>query len=160
VLVVDDQVEEINWLLDILIARGYEIVLVSDEDSAIFELGEVRAGRAQYDLAIVDVMVAAKSIEAIVDELAAAERGASEANRRGSSSDAGIRICQYARTVLGLGEAELPIQVLTVRQDKAVMNAMKRLGIPISERLPKGTTRPVVESVFRLLGLKQPPAGE
>lgn len=157
ILIVDDQIDELNWLLDVFLSAGYEVVLVSDEETAIQELDEIAAHRAQYDLAVVDVMVAAKSVEALVEEISRKDLASGSGRRSKQSRDAGIRICEYARSILGLKEVDLPIQCLTVRTDAAVIETMRRLGIPVSERLPEGSTGAVLESIARLLQLKLRP---
>jgi CheY-like chemotaxis protein len=129
VLVVDDQVGDIEWLLDRILYRGYEIVVATNERAARKRLDAVKKGEESYALAIVDVMVAIMDLADLVtlDEEFFVE-----------SRDTGIRLCRYVREELGISPNELPIVSLTVRDDPEVKAAMEELGIPLVSREPGG----------------------
>lgn len=129
VLVVDDQVGDIEWLLDRVLDRGYEIVVATNERAARKRLDAIKKGDESYALAIVDVMVAIMDLTELVDL---------DEEFFVESRDTGIRLCQYARQELGISEGELPIVSLTVRDDPEVRAAMEELGIPLVGREPGG----------------------
>lgn len=138
VLIVDDQVGDISWLIDLIQDRGYLVVLATNEEAAMKQLDAVRQGHASYALAVIDVMVALKDLSDLVtldDEVLAASR------------DTGIRLCQIARRDLGLSEFNLPIVCLTVREDNEVKAAMRDLGIPLFNRAPYGPEESIREFI-------------
>jgi CheY-like chemotaxis protein len=129
VLIVDDQVGDITWLIDLIQDRGYVVVVATNEEAARKQLEAVRQGQASYALAIIDVMVAVKDLM----DLATLDDDTFEVSR-----DTGIRLCKYARRDLGLSERDLLIACLTVRDDNDVKAAMRDLGIPLFNRAPYG----------------------
>lgn len=127
VLVVDDQIGDLRWLLDLIRNRGHNVVVATNEEAARRKLEEVKEGTATYKLAVIDVMVAIKDLM----DLATLDEQFFE-----SSRDTGIRLCQYAREELRLSNKVLPIACLTVRDDDEVKSAMSRLKIPLFNRAP------------------------
>ena len=127
VLVIDDQVGDIEWLLDRIRERGYEVVVATNERAARQRLDAVKKGDESYALAIVDVMVAIMDLTELVDL---------DEDFFVESRDTGIRLCQHARQELGISERDLPIVSLTVRDDPEVRAAMEELGIPLVSREP------------------------
>lgn len=140
VLLVDDNIGDLGWLVDFLTHRGLEIDLALNEKQARTALEAVRDGRAQYRFAIFDIMVATVSIEDLIQE---------ELNQEGlsplrdrvdqvveNSLNTGVRLCEYARIGLGLGEERLPIFAISVRQDKELAKALKRVGVKLYSRAP------------------------
>lgn len=130
VLVVDDQVGEVLWLLDDIRHRGCEAVVVSTEAAARAQLEAVRDGREAYRAAIIDVMVAVKDLW---DLIALGENV--DEKFFADSRDTGLRLCRYAREDLGLTAAILPIACLTVRDDPEVRKATTALTIPLYQRM-------------------------
>ena len=142
VLVVDDEVGDLGWLLDIVENRDYKIRLATNEEEARTRLLAVSQGHEAYVLAVVDVMMAIKDITAL------AETDLDE-SFFDESRDSGIRVCRYARRELGISASTLPIVCLTVRDDDQVKTAMAELEIPLFDRSPSTSSdefRRVVES--------------
>jgi CheY-like chemotaxis protein len=133
VLIVDDQVGDIGWLIDLIQSRGYMVVLATNEEAAMKQLDSVKQGKVSYALAIVDVMVA---IMDLMDLIALEDKFLADSLKK--SEDTGIRLCEYARETLGLSEKELPIICITIREDPDVREAMKRLGIRLFNRASYG----------------------
>lgn len=129
VFIVDDQVGDIEWLIDRIRDRGYEVVLATNERAARRCLEAVQREEVSYALAIVDVMVAAMDLTELMEL---------DDDFFVESRDTGIRLCRYARQELGISAEQLPIVSLTVRDDEEVQNAMEELGIPLFNREPGG----------------------
>lgn len=129
VLIVEDQVGDLYWLLDLIQSRGYEVVVATNEAAAQERLRAVKDGTESFRLAIVDVMVAIKDIK----DLANLDERFFEDSKR-----TGIRLCHLARDKdkLGLSAEQLPIVCLTVRDDEEVREAMKALGVPLYNKAP------------------------
>lgn len=125
VLIVDDQVGDLLWLLDLIQNRGYDAVIATNEETAEERFRAVKAGTESYALAVVDVMVAVKDLTRI----AALDDQFFEDSR-----NTGIRLCQLARRELGISAEQLPIACLTAREDDEVRNAMQELAIPLFHR--------------------------
>lgn len=125
VLIVDDQIGDLLWLLDLVRNRGYDVVVAANEETAQERLRAVKAGTETYSIAVVDVMVAVKDLTrlAALDDLFFED-----------SRNTGIRLCRLARCELGISAAELPIVCLTAREDDEVRNAMSELDIPLFHR--------------------------
>jgi CheY-like chemotaxis protein len=142
VLIVDDQVEEILWLLELLDHRGYSVTIATNEKDANARLDAVRAGAESYVAAIFDVMVSTLSIEEIIAGEVALDDSFFE-----DSKDTGLRLCRRARS-LGL---TIPIACLTVRQDAAVEALREELGIPVYHRVPFDPSESILEFLDRHL---------
>src|SRR5215210_224466 len=127
VLIVDDQVGDLVWLIDLVQNRGYEIVFATNEEVASERLHAVKGRAESYVLAIVDVMIAIKDLS----KLTSLNNEFFE-----NSRETGIRLCRLARRELGISRGQLPIVCLTVRDDEDVRNAMKELEIPLFNRAP------------------------
>ena len=125
VLVVDDNEFGIRWLLDLLKFHQYEAELVTNEESAMRKLELVQEKKLKYHLAIFDVMVATQRIEDV-------EKLDDEFFR--DSMDTGVRLCRYARLELGLSPSELDIVCISGRGDEDLVDATRRLGIPLFNR--------------------------
>lgn len=128
VLLVEDQIGDILWLVDLINSRGYEIVLATNEEMALQLLEAVSRGAESYSLAIVDVAVAVKALQDIF---------ALDDQFFEKSQDTGIRLCRYARGELGLTPEKLPITCLTVRDDDEVKAVMDELQIPLYNKAPQ-----------------------
>ena len=114
VLLVDDRIGDIAWLVDYLQARGYSVDHVTNEQAARCRLERVRVGEARYALAIIDIMVAIKDIMDMVeldDELDEAFFA--------DSRTTGIRLCRWIREDLEISSKELPIVCISARPDIA-----------------------------------------
>lgn len=128
VLIVDDRIADLTWLLDLIRSRGYEVVFATNEKVAKKRLEAVKCGRETYVLAVIDVMVATRDLldlDAPLDE-----------EFFENSRDTGIRLCEYARRNLGISPEVLPIVCLTAREDEQVKEAMDALKIPLFHRAP------------------------
>lgn len=125
VLIVDDQVGDLLWLLDLIQNRGYDVVIATNEEAARERFQAVKAGTESYALAVVDVMVAIKDLT----RLATLDDQFFEDSR-----STGIRLCQLARRELGIPAEQLPIACLTAREDDEVRNAMRDLSITLYHR--------------------------
>lgn len=130
VLVVDDQFEDILWLLDRIEHRGYRSELATNEKEGRACLKACSDGTTTYVAAIVDVMMSIAPLE----ELAALDAEFFE-----RSQDTGIRLCQYAREL----DLKIPIACLTVRDDEEVKKAMKELSIPLFNRTPESESKSI-----------------
>lgn len=125
VLIVDDQMGDLLWLLDLIQNRGYDAVIATNEEAAQERFRAIKAGTEDYALAVVDVMVAVKDLTriAVLDDQFFED-----------SRNTGIRLCQFARRDLGIPAEQLPIACLTAREDDEVRNAMHELSIPLFHR--------------------------
>lgn len=128
ILLIDDELRDLAWLVTWLKHRGYEVDVASNEQTARKALREVADGDREYAAAIVDVMLATHDIE---DFREADEKFFEE------STDTGIRLCRYAREELGLSEAKLPLACMSVREDKELKMAIKAIGVPRYNRDPE-----------------------
>jgi CheY-like chemotaxis protein len=136
VLIVDDQIIDIGWLIDLIQRRGYVIVLATNEEAARQQLESVQQGQASFALAIIDVMVAVKDLmhwDSLDDKIFV------------DSRSTGIRLCHYARRQLGLSEKKLPIISITGRDDQEVRREMKKINIRLFNRGPERDIRSFVE---------------
>jgi CheY-like chemotaxis protein len=122
VLIIEDQIGDLLWLLDLIRSRGYETVLVTNEDAARRRLEAVSRGEESYALAIVDVAVAIKDLADLI---------ALDDQFFEDSQDTGIRLCRYARHELGLTPERFTLACLTVRDDLDVRREMKALQVPL-----------------------------
>ncbi len=127
VLIVDDETGDLHWLLVVIRLRGYDYEIAANEQEALRHLDAVKAGSETYVLAIIDVGVATRAIEDLIDL---------DDQVFEDSRDTGIRLCRYARQQLKLAPRDLPIACLTVRDDEEVKQAMRELGIPLYNRAP------------------------
>lgn len=111
VLLIDDEVGDLVWLVDRIEWAGYKFVCATNEQDARRRLRAVADGEERYVLAVIDVMMATHDILQVqlVDE-----------KFFKSSKDSGIRLCRYAREELGIRASELPIAVFTARTDDEV----------------------------------------
>lgn len=128
VLIVDDRIGDLTWLLDLIRSRGYEVVLATNEKAARQRLEAVERKEESYVLAVIDVMVATMDLL----DLVALDEQFFE-----NSRDTGIRLCRYARRDLGISPKVLPIVCLTAREDEDVKKFIEdELGIPLFHRAP------------------------
>lgn len=138
VLIIDDQVGDIGWLIDLIQNRGYVVVLATNEEAAHKQLDRVKRGHTSYALVIIDIMVAVKDL---MDLMTLDERFFD------NSRDTGIRLCKYARHELGLSPEDLPIICISVRDDNNVKEEMNVLGIRLFNRVPYGPEESIREFV-------------
>lgn len=124
VLLIDDQLGDIVWLLDRIEARGFEVEIATNEKEARGCLEECGRGERNYEAAIFDVMMSIAPLE----ELEALDEDFFQ-----RSQDTGIRLCQYAREL----DLRFPVACLTVRDDIEVKDAMDAMGIPLFNRAPE-----------------------
>jgi CheY-like chemotaxis protein len=125
VLIVDDQMGGLLWLLDLIQNRGYDVVIATNEEAARERLRAIKAATEEYAMAVIDVMVAVKDLT----QIAALDDQFFEDSR-----NTGIRLCQLARHDLQIPAEQLPIACLTAREDDEVRNAMRELEIPLFHR--------------------------
>lgn len=142
VLIVDDQAGDLLWLLDYIQSRGYSVLVVTNEAAANDRLLAVKEQRESYVAAIIDVMVAVNDLMELrtLDEKFFKD-----------SRDTGIRLCRYARSVLGILPEQLPIACLTVRDDNEVKEAMRELEIPLYNRASQSPSESIRGFVDRYL---------
>lgn len=140
VLIVEDQVGDLYWLLDLIRSRGYEVVVATNESAAQESLRAVKAGTDSFRLAILDVMVAVKDLK----DLTNLDNRFFEDSKR-----TGIRLCHFARDEdqLGISAEQLPIVCLTVRDDEEVREAMKSLDIPLFNKAPHTPSESIREFI-------------
>lgn len=138
VLVVDDQAGGIEWLLDLVTNRGYEIDLATNERAAKSLLDLVRSGRKSYSLAIFDIMLPTADLMELADI---------EEDFYLASNDAGVRLCRYARQELGLSSKELPIICVSVREDEELRTVLAEFGIPLFSKISRQSRRFIVNSL-------------
>src|ERR1700681_1251691 len=136
VLIIDDQPGDLLWLLDLLDARGYGHTLATNGKEGRARLAAVKAETEAYALAIIDVGVATLPIEDLMLEDL-------DDKFFQDSRDTGIHLCRYARKELGLSARDLPIVCLTVRDDDAVQDAMRELGIQLFHRAPHSSSESI-----------------
>ena len=146
VLIVDDQLGDLRWLVDLVRNRGHEVVVAANEQAARERLLAVKGGKESYVMAIVDVMIATRDLRDLV---------ALDDQFFEDSRNTGIRLCRYARHELGLSDAELPIVCLTVRHDDQVKGAMSELGIPLYDRGEPSPDESIRALIERRLGPRQ-----
>lgn len=144
VLIVDDQVEEILWLLKLLQDRGYGVIVAANEKDANHRLTAIHDGKENYAAAIFDVMVPLFSFEDIVSSQIGLDDKFFE-----DSKDTGLRLCRRAKE-LGL---TLPIACLTVRKDAETDALRDETGIPIYHRIPLDES----ESIMSFIDQHLPP---
>ncbi len=134
VLLVDDHIGDISWLVDLLEARGYVIDQVTNEEAArsVLEGAKERldeGGATDYELAVIDIMVSIKDIMDLVDL---------DDNFYEQSKDTGVRLCRYARDELGISQEDLPIVCISARADQDEFKPqLDQLGIPLFSRTPQ-----------------------
>ncbi len=142
VLIVDDNLGEIIWLMDFAVARGYQIATETSEKAAKRRLDAVKKGEESYVLAIIDMMIP------MMDFLEMDEFSFDDSFFENSSSS-GLRLFRYARHELEISPEDLPMVCLTVREDEEIRLALKDLGIPLFQRVPlsnEESIRPFLES--------------
>jgi CheY-like chemotaxis protein len=136
ILLIDDRIGDIRWLVDDLEYRGYEVDQVANERDAKLMLEEIRrnldAGQESYSLAIVDIMVPIMDIMDLVDL---------EDDFYEDSAKTGIRLCRYAREELRISEDELPIVCLSSRSDEEeIRRELEEIGIlKLFSRVPQSS---------------------
>ena len=129
VLLVDDHIGDITWLVDLLESRGYEVDNVTDEETARGRLEAVKEGRASYALAVIDIMVSIQDIR----KLAALDEEFFRESKR-----TGIRLCELARRRLRLSESDLPIVCISARSDhEEIIKPLDELGVRVFSRVPQ-----------------------
>ncbi len=126
ILLVDDSIGDITWVLDLVEDLGYSVDHATNEESARHKLGLVAKEKQSYVLAIIDIMV---SVKDIMDLVKLDKRFYEE------SRDTGIRLCRYARKELEISHEDLPIVCMSARSDDTnVVQALDELGICIFGR--------------------------
>lgn len=134
VLIIEDQIGDVLWLVDLIRSRGYEVVLATNEQAARKLLEAVSREQASYALAIVDVAVAIQDLQDLISF---------DEQFFESSLSTGIRLCRYARRDLGLSPQRIPIACLTVRDDDEVRAAMEDLRIPLFNKAPQSPSESI-----------------
>ncbi|MEZ4302779.1 MAG: hypothetical protein R3B70_48095 [Polyangiaceae bacterium] len=109
VLLIDDDIDDLMWLVERIEAMGFGFVCATNEAEARDRILAISEGRERYCLAVIDVMMATHSIEHV---------GMVDEKFFKSSKESGVRLCHYARVELGISAAELPIAVYTARVDE------------------------------------------
>lgn len=129
VLIVDDQIGDIRWVIDLLSHYRYSVDVETNEEAARRRLDMVSRSEVSYVLAIIDIMVATRDMEDLVeiDEEFLEE-----------SKDTGVRLCEYARKNLQIPPSKLPIVCFSARDDDPELrHALSKLRIPLFSRTPQ-----------------------
>jgi CheY-like chemotaxis protein len=148
VLLIDDRVDDISWLVDDLSARGCEVHQVTNEKAARQKLHEVREaldeGEHPVRLAIVDIMIPVMDILELVDI---------DDDFFEDSAKSGVRLCRYARKELKITEEDLPILSLTARSDDMeIRKELNEIGIQgIFGRMKQNDEEGIREYLGRIL---------
>lgn len=124
VLMIEDNIGDMRWLIPVLQRRGYGVTVVSSELDARVELERAASGEEQWALVVLDIQLATRGSRDF-EKMTKAEIEALP-----PSKDSGIRLARYARQSLGLDERKLPIVCASIRPDEALARAMAALGIP------------------------------
>lgn len=129
VLLIDDHVGDISWLIDFLEARGYQVDQETNEVDARAKLESVKEGESAYNLAIIDIMVSIMDIMDLVDL---------DDDYFEKSRETGLRLCRYARKELGISEVQLPIVCISAATDREeIQKGLEELGVPLYSRVPQ-----------------------
>lgn len=145
VLLVDDQAGEIEWLVRRINERGYEVVLATNEEAARKQCQALADGEARFEAGIFDIMVAVKDLVALIEM---GEEADLDDDFFEASTDTGVRLCRFVREELGLSQEDFPIAALSVRDDQAVVEALRELGVPLYKREADDRSR---QSIVRFL---------
>ncbi len=139
VLIVDDHIDDISWLVDLLQHRGYKVHVETNEKDARRQLEHVREGKVIFCLAIIDIMVSVSDIS----ELANLDE-----KFYSSSRETGVRLCRYARQELGISSETLPIACISARADhEHIQQLLGDLTIPLFSRVPQSREESLREFV-------------
>ena len=139
VLLVDDHVDDISWLVDLLAFRGYGVHVEANEKDARRQLRAVKNGETAFCLAVIDIMVSIRDIMDLAD--------LNEEFYK-SSRETGVRLCQYAREELQISSEDLPIACISARSDHDhIQRLLKRLEIPLFSRVPQSREESLREFV-------------
>ncbi len=129
VLVVDDHIGDITWLVDFLRKRGYTTEHDTNEMAARRRLKQIKDGDLEYALAIIDIMV---SIDVISELMELNETFYKD------SKATGLRLCRYAREELRISKTVLPIVCLSAAADREeIRSGLDELGIELYSRVPQ-----------------------
>ena len=151
ILLVDDHIGDVTWLVDFLEHHGYEVVQVTNEKDAREKLEEVEKGQATYVLAIIDIMVSIRDIMDLVD---LDEKFYEE------SRETGIRLCAYAREELKIKPEVLPIVCISARSDhEEIQKPLRQLGIRLFSRVPQSREESIREYLKEKLPVKRGSSG-
>ena len=139
VLLVDDHLGDISWLIDLLEHRGYQVHTETNEKSAREQFKAVERGDVSFRLAVIDIMVSIRDITDLAD--------LNEEFYK-SSRESGVRLRIYARQELGLTAEELPIVCVSARADlEHTRRILQELGIPLFSRVPQSPEESLREFV-------------
>lgn len=129
VLVVDDQLGDIQWVIDLLEYHGFAVDVESNEVAARRRLERVKESTLSYALAIFDIMLGTQNMEELV---------VIDPEILDDSKDTGVRLCQYARKELQIPSSTLPIVCISARDDDPELRyALRKLNIPLLSRTPQ-----------------------
>jgi CheY-like chemotaxis protein len=148
VLLIDDRIDDISWLVDDLNARGCKVDQVANEEAARSKLDEIKKaldkGQRPFVLAIIDIMI---PVMDIMDLLEIDESFFED------SAMSGVRLCRYARETLQITEGELPIVALTARSDDDdIRKDLRKVGIQHTfSRVPQSDEQSIRSYLERLL---------
>lgn len=128
VLLVDDHLGDIRPVIHHLEWLGYAIEHVANKEAAQRVLESVAEGKAEFALAIIDIMVSTRDISDLADI---------DASFLADSQNTGLRLCEYAREELSIPEEQLRIVCLSARSDDDAKDTLHGLGISLYGRVPK-----------------------
>ncbi len=125
-LIIDDQIGDLMWLVDLLQHLGWVVRVAETEKAALTRLDAFAAGDESYDLVVLDVMIATHTVDELMAKPELVERALE------SPIDAGIRLARHIRRQSTLVNTE--VVCCTVRDDDDVYAAMDAAGIQIYSR--------------------------
>ena len=130
VLLVDDHIGDIGWLIDLIESLGYKVDHVANEEDAKRRILAVKKEGVKYAMAIIDIMVSTQDIMNLVEL---------DAKFFEKSMDTGVRLCRYAREELRLLDDQLHIVCITARNEDDVRPALDELGIRLYSRISQNS---------------------
>ncbi len=140
ILVVDDNIDDMSWLVDLVEFRGYRVHVETNEEDARRQLRAIKKGEVDFRLAVIDIMVSIRDIMDLADL---------DEDFYSSSRDTGVRLCQYAREELGISTDDLPIVCITAREDyEQIQILLKKLEVPLFSRVPQSREQSLREFVM------------
>lgn len=129
VLLIEDQVGDLFWIIDLVQARGYQVEAARNEEDARMALAQVAANPGRYALVLIDVMMATIDINRVLREPNLDPKALEP------SPEAGIRLAQYLREELRVTPQQVAVICCTAKhEDAKVRRIMEELDIPVYDR--------------------------
>jgi len=154
VLMVEDQVGDLFWVIDLLQGRGYHVEAAKNEEAAREALAEVAAHLGEFALVILDVMMATVDINRLVQE------GNLSSEALLPSLEAGLRLARYLRHDLGVGPRDVRVVCCTARAgDPEVQRVMEQLQIPVFGKVARPAESSLRAWLMANLPTRRPASG-